>query len=245
MDLITMILARNQSGGASSNGTQEPTLKTISSTVIPETELEIFNEDGAYCSILSEYIPCTDCTIYWNGEPFKCTPKDGADLDSDHVFGNLLVFGGEDTGEPFLIVIRKSEDETSCYIITTEPPADTTKIKVTIDYTFNNVIGEVNPSVLFATDGSSCTFSKVDSALMDNIVEREQSSFMLVIKTTGRANNDGFMLINTIHTVLMCKVEDIIYGTYFVGTVWKGTESSFVRLWRDTETGDWELYVQN
>lgn len=240
MDILSMILARSQGGGGSGGGMQEPTTKTISCTVIPETELELSEEEGVYFGVLPDYIPCTDCTIHWNGKPFECSPKDGtADFDAYHVFGNLSFFGGEDTGEPFLFIIADVDGTTLCNIITVEPPADATKIKVTIDHSFTEIPNTLNPSlVIWRGEGApnNLYLCGDDIALMDKL--SEQSSFMCVVKLVYQANNDTFQPMTDTYNVLMYKADNFAYGVHFVGKLLSFADDTKIMLAKD-EDGKW------
>lgn len=66
-------------------------------------------EDGGHGLYVSQFLSDFEatsgenCTVVWDGEAYECTC---ADIDGWLVIGNLSVFGGSDTGEPFTVMVN-------------------------------------------------------------------------------------------------------------------------------------------
>lgn len=87
--------------GGSGGGSGLPEIKTEEVEVIPETTLAFSSSGGAYSS-LTDFVPDDGATyvISWDGVDYTCTVLTQAGM---FALGNMLIFGGPDTGEPFLI----------------------------------------------------------------------------------------------------------------------------------------------
>lgn len=87
--------------GGSGGGSGLPEIKTEEVEVMPETTLSFSSSGGNY-GAPTDFVPDDGATyvISWDGVDYTCTTLTQGGM---FTLGNMLILGGPDTGEPFLI----------------------------------------------------------------------------------------------------------------------------------------------